>query len=491
LESGTIDLVSQIQSQQNYAYIRDMHYPELERWATQNGLSKDELALIQPTYAPIPYEWEDVGSGGGHNGEITTMLSHNSFGLVMAGAFTEVDGVACQNIIARDDSGWNDLGGGVNGVVRGMATYYKSGYKLAIVGEFELFDNPGVPVNIAYWDGDDWVAMQSGDMEGSVFCIEDIGGALLIGGDFKKINGETFSNMAFVYTNSLYWTDDAFNPVTGEFETEHAFSTNGAVRTIFNYFGNILVGGDFDEVGTLTADAADKHESKHMAGFDVYGWKAFFDYDIWPVYELASPNNRLYVITEMGEALEAYYLQNGFFEQFVSLSQIGDGKVHGFMATDNQCFMYGGIELNNRAGFVTLGTNYGKGAFFNGAVTAAVEHDGYTYVAGDFDESYNDVACNNLLKLKSEDLTSVIDTNMSATFRVFAFQKKINIQTSTLFDSESISFYNTSGQLVNTHALSAGEVVAEVNLEALPVGIYIYVLDTPEGSLTGKLFIGG
>lgn len=40
----------------NYARLRQMYFPELDAWASESGLTKAELARIQPPYAPTPEE---------------------------------------------------------------------------------------------------------------------------------------------------------------------------------------------------------------------------------------------------------------------------------------------------------------------------------------------------------------------------------------------------------------------------------------------------
>ncbi|MBI1280026.1 MAG: hypothetical protein GC179_18000 [Anaerolineaceae bacterium] len=48
--SGHNETAQQIAATANYAYVPQMHFSELEDWSRQSGLSKEELALIQPGY---------------------------------------------------------------------------------------------------------------------------------------------------------------------------------------------------------------------------------------------------------------------------------------------------------------------------------------------------------------------------------------------------------------------------------------------------------
>lgn len=51
IRSGHADAARHIASVANDYYVRDMAFPELDAWVARSGLSKQELALIQPSYA--------------------------------------------------------------------------------------------------------------------------------------------------------------------------------------------------------------------------------------------------------------------------------------------------------------------------------------------------------------------------------------------------------------------------------------------------------
>lgn len=99
IESGAVDLAHRIDAEMETAYIREMHWPEIARWATEHGFTGDELAWIQPGYSPtIPW----VSLGGGTDGEISVLLPLEDGRLLVAGQFTEAgddlrDGVALWN----------------------------------------------------------------------------------------------------------------------------------------------------------------------------------------------------------------------------------------------------------------------------------------------------------------------------------------------------------------------------------------------------------
>jgi hypothetical protein len=52
IQSGHEEVAQRIHIAANAAYVRDMPFPELDQWAQVNGLTREELARIQPTYEP-------------------------------------------------------------------------------------------------------------------------------------------------------------------------------------------------------------------------------------------------------------------------------------------------------------------------------------------------------------------------------------------------------------------------------------------------------
>ena len=50
IQSGQERLARQVAVEANDAYVRDLHVKEFDAWAAQSGLTKEELAFIQPSY---------------------------------------------------------------------------------------------------------------------------------------------------------------------------------------------------------------------------------------------------------------------------------------------------------------------------------------------------------------------------------------------------------------------------------------------------------
>lgn len=51
IETGHKHFAERVSKENNFAYIRELNYPELDQWAMQYGFTIDELAWIQPGYA--------------------------------------------------------------------------------------------------------------------------------------------------------------------------------------------------------------------------------------------------------------------------------------------------------------------------------------------------------------------------------------------------------------------------------------------------------
>ena len=115
-QSGNSNLVKTINKEKNNGYLFELseQYREIKLWANENGFTLDELALIQPLYCYHEYYY-DLGNGGGANGQINVMeVNADSSLLFIAGNFSDMDGISCNNIIAWNGTSWVTLGNGVD-----------------------------------------------------------------------------------------------------------------------------------------------------------------------------------------------------------------------------------------------------------------------------------------------------------------------------------------------------------------------------------------
>lgn len=243
IESGHTDFAQRVRRDNNYAYIRDLLvYPELSTWAAQNGFEVRELALIQPTYAPITgYLWHGVPEGtDGTVFALATNLPNKQ--VIIGGDFTYAGGVECHNIAKWNGNSFEPLGNGLTGAVKCIAFFNNQIY----VGG--LFQIANASYNLARWNGTSWVysnvsigtevlallvrnsavyaagnfglcRLQNGvwaDLgyfNAPVRCLNWHNGMLVVGGDFTQINNAAANHIATwngqVWQNldiNLQWT---------------------------------------------------------------------------------------------------------------------------------------------------------------------------------------------------------------------------------------------------------------------------------------------
>lgn len=113
--SGHDDLARKINAEHRYDYIKDIKTDGLGTWAINHGFTKEELALIQPGYAPNATL---TAVGTGTNGPIEKMINDPYDGrILLAGSFTELDGMDCENIGYYTGTQLGCIGNGLEGTV--------------------------------------------------------------------------------------------------------------------------------------------------------------------------------------------------------------------------------------------------------------------------------------------------------------------------------------------------------------------------------------
>jgi hypothetical protein len=209
----------------NLAYVHDMNYPGLDKWAAAYGFTKEELAWIQPGYPPQT-TFAKVGEGA--NGEINILYTDEANGILYAGgSFTKVDStLSAANIAAITESNgsytWQSLGSGVNGTVNAICTFDN---KIWAGGSFTEAGGTAAAY-IAYWNGASWHA--AGNLMGTV---KDM---VVYKNQLYAIND---CNTCFTAASYLVkWNGTAWDDVHYE---------NGNFNKLFVYEGTLLIGGKF------------------------------------------------------------------------------------------------------------------------------------------------------------------------------------------------------------------------------------------------------
>jgi hypothetical protein len=171
-ESGFEAFARQIQVERNYAYVKEMPYSELPEWAEEFGFTVDELAWIQPGYAPET-RWATVG--GGTNGSVSAMYGDEAGGrLILAGSFDQAGGENCNQVAALYGSAFVPIGSGVEGQVNAIHVWNGN---IFLGGSFPDTNN------IAVWNGANWTYQRIAD-GAAVFTFEAYHNELYAGGEF-------------------------------------------------------------------------------------------------------------------------------------------------------------------------------------------------------------------------------------------------------------------------------------------------------------------
>jgi hypothetical protein len=154
--------------------------------------------------------------------------------LYAGGAFTNVGGVAANNVAKWDGNGWSALGSGVDNIVEALAV---SGGALYAGGWFSTAGGNAANC-IAQWDGISWSALGSG-MNNWVMALAVSGGTLYAGGLFTTAGDNPASSIA-------QWDGSSWSaPGSGMNDVVNALAASG---------GTLYAGGYFTAAGGHAAN---------------------------------------------------------------------------------------------------------------------------------------------------------------------------------------------------------------------------------------------
>jgi cysteine-rich repeat protein len=141
--------------------------------------------------------WASLGetSGLGVRGTRVSAFALMGSDVIVAGAFTEVGGVALNNIARWDGTNWSALGSGLTrftSPARGVQALLVVGSDLYAGGAFREADGKTARL-IARWDGSNWFPVGSGDSSDkqgpSINALAMIGSDIYAAGWFESIGG--------------------------------------------------------------------------------------------------------------------------------------------------------------------------------------------------------------------------------------------------------------------------------------------------------------
>lgn len=168
-KSGHDDLARNVNAEHRYDFIRDIKTNGLAAWADEHGFTVNELAWIQPAYAPTtaisPVQ-------GGTDGPIDVMYNdYANTGVIFAGEFSNVNGLPCMNIGQYKNSQLECFGNGLVGMVHDVI---RTTDGLIAVGNFGA---GAVTHPVAVFDGTDWNYVEIPDRDNAEVTAISYGGS--------------------------------------------------------------------------------------------------------------------------------------------------------------------------------------------------------------------------------------------------------------------------------------------------------------------------
>ncbi len=507
LEDGQTALVQKITTENNYAYIDELikHYPSISSWATANGFTMQELALIQPGYAPAPQTWYSVGNDGGIEGRINVMkTSHDGNLLFMAGQFTAVDNVPANSIIAWDGEGWTILAEGVYGEVLAMDTDENN--NLYIAGNFGL--SPNTPlVNIAMWDGMEWTALQLGEMNGFVNSILVANDDLVVGGDFQMIDGQAINYLAKkpLSQQGASWNNETTITEGGSTYTiENAFAVNGPVSHLKLMTNGVLIGGEFTQTApNVTNILVQQLDTRYLAHWNDDNWATAYHGPYLDVQALGYANEKIFVgSSEVSDSTMNTYSDNQWFSEGMEKSDPSpDSKIfNGFVELNSRYYAYGNLlpPPLSMIGFknvmnVSIWGGLPESSFgtrFDGEVSASEVFQNNIYFAGSFTWAGEETnPYNGLVQSPFAGTPNSTKEMGFSNIKIYSNNKQLHIKYEDLSNQTQLMVYNLQGQAIESYSLSAGTADLQKDLSRFSNGVYFYQLVDGESRYSGKLAV--
>lgn len=477
IESGNRDLAERISSEMNLAYVLDMQtsplWPEIAAWANEHGFTAEELAWIQPAYAPN-YPW--IPLGGGTNGTVSVVKKLANGDLLVAGEFTDAGGVAVNQVAIWNGSTYSPLGTGLSGTINCAVEYDGALY----VGGAML----GGPNDLAKWDGSYWnFATVFNGKYPLINALHVHDGLLYAAGEMSGFAGTT--NLVQVF-DGAQWT-----PVGSPF--------NGPVNALATHHSALVAAGAFTSIESPSLPPP----VLHVAVMGDVDWAQLGDGLDAPVHTLLDVNGTLYAggdlfanivvrfglarIADTAETWELLLPNHGDYMN----GGPGPSWIGSMVEFNNGIFVGGNFSISYMVGL--YGNNVG---WFNGTldelqpmivVDAEVKgvaiHDQNLIVGGAFDATYSHVVSLDLT-------TAVVDPAERVAFTL-APNPATDILRLTIGDMSKVNMTVTitdvSGRVVATLAKGSAPSMA-IDVSHLPAGSYQLRTEV-DGAVSAQRFV--
>lgn len=467
-----------IASRTNLAYVMDMQYAELDAWAKDYGFTKEELAWIQPTYAP---DYRITSLGKGVNGIVKELFVDNAEErLYVGGFFSQADEtIDASNIAYLTKEGtayqWHNMGNGINGQVFAICEFEG---KIFAGGAFSMAGTSNVN-NVAYWENGNWYA--AGCLSGSVQDLVVFNGALYAAGAFDICSGVTGIN--FAKWNGLGWT-----PIYG---------LSGQVNTMEIVENRLLLGGYFtyqaSQVNAIAWNAA-------------MGFMPFASDAVNSVNDFAVFNGRVYAgcnrLNVTNNNLLLLQLENdewkpvsktGEADTFWPWPVNGQMTINTLLAEENTLLAGGLFEstedmtMIKNCADVTPAPYAGEQKYFltNGAISKMIWFKGDLIAGGSFQIAGIDdtIIVSRGIGRRVSRITGIEEADKDFTLRIYpnplSNDRLLTIENEGKADR--ILFMDISGRIIFRGQLRADKKEQQVQLPALVPGLYLVELGNSKG----------
>ncbi len=339
----------------------------------------------------VTQHWSSLGAG--IPGGAVYVILINGPAVYVGGSFNDAGGVSVGGLTRWDtvSQTWSAVGGLLTsgnfqfaGTVNALAL---DGSGNLIVGGY--FNHAGMlPImNIARWNGTAWSAIGGGI--GTSNGTDEVYALVASGNDIYA--GGSFANPA---SNLAHWNGSTWLSDTG--------GTNGIVRALFLNGNALYVGGDFTQVGLVSAN--------RIAVWNGTNWSALGTGTDNTVRSIALGSNGLYIggLFTQADGNLADYVARWTGSAWVRVSTVLDGEVDALAVSGSDVYA-GGDFSHNESGVanhlarwnVVDSAWYTLGNSPNDAINAVAIDGSDVYVGGHFN-SIAGLSVSNLAKWNSQ-----------------------------------------------------------------------------------------
>ncbi len=485
IESGHDDLALRIKEEHNFDYIADIKTGGVIDWATEYGFSLEELALIQPAYAPTN---QMSAVGAGVNGPITVMTTVLNDRLYLYGDFNLMDGsIVCESGFGyyQDDT-YHCIDNGPSGEIYSMHRYLNE--DLLIVGALvhDGVSYPAAKYIAGYWE---YISIPGR----------------------PNATGRTIQynySPEYRYVISIDPQDGTgnhevwryFDGILGLWD--HIISTDGPIHCATTN-SEIHIGGDFDSYTDHTSD----DEVVSASGLLRMDYYASIDFTMVPFVSEDLPDavTSLLVVGSIlyiGGTCDDFYpntylsrLQNNSIQSLIYQAEDWGQENVGLydieVYTNNRLLLAGDMNMSD---FGTIGNNLGTYDLIGGYLSpitlldaparSICSFNGDYFVGGEFTNNIG-YPLNHIAKigvptglLEEEQIAMTLSPNPASSYLDIRFEEPV-----TTIESLQILSIDGKEQSVSSSFSDQG---IHMDVSTLANGVYLYALSFENGTVIGR-----